>query len=71
MPAWKLIDAAGLRGYTKQGAKMSEKHSNFMINEGKADAVALEELGEYVRMRVADRTGYQLEWEIERLGKRR
>jgi len=69
--AWKLIDAAGLRGYSLNGAKMSEKHPNFMINEGKADAAALEELGEYVRMRVAEETGYQLEWEIKRIGKRK
>lgn len=71
MPAWKLIDAAGLRGYCYNGAKMSEKHSNFMINEGKASATTLEELGEYVRTQVAEKTGYNLEWEIERIGKRK
>ena len=71
IPAWKLIDAAGLRGYSYKGAKMSEKHSNFMINEGKATASTLEELGEYVRMTVANKTGQTLEWEIERIGKRK
>ena len=71
MPAWKLIDAAGLRGYSHGGAKMSEKHSNFMINEGKASAATLEELGEFVRTTVANKTGQTLEWEIERVGKRK
>ena len=71
MPAWKLIDAAGLRGYCHNGAKMSEKHSNFMINEGKANAATLEELGEFVRTTVANKTGQTLEWEIERIGKRK
>ena len=71
MPAWKLIDAAGLRGYSYNGAKMSEKHSNFMINEGKATAATLEELAEFVRATVVAKTGQQLEWEVERLGKRR
>ncbi len=71
IPAWKLIDAAGLRGYSYNGAKMSEKHSNFMINEGKATATTLEELGEFVRTTVAEKTGQQLEWEIERIGKRK
>ena len=71
MPAWKLIDAAGLRGYVYKGAKMSEKHSNFMINMGKATATTLEELGEYVRTLVAEKTGHTLEWEIERIGKRK
>ena len=71
IPAWKLIDAAGLRGYSYKGAKMSEKHSNFMINENKASAGSLEELGEFVRTSVAAKTGQQLEWEIERIGKRK
>ena len=70
VPAWKLIDAVGLRGYIHKGAKMSEKHSNFMINMDKASAADLEELGEYVRSTVMAKTGQQLEWEIERLGKR-
>ena len=71
IPAWKLIDAAGLRGYSYKGAKMSEKHSNFMINEDKATAAALEELGEFVRASVSEKTGQTLEWEIERIGKRK
>ena len=71
MPAWKLIDAVGLRGYIYKGAKMSEKHSNFMINVDGASAADLEELGEYVRATVATKTGQQLEWEVERLGKRK
>ena len=71
MAAWQLIDAVGLRGYTYKGAKMSEKHSNFMVNMGKASAADLEELGEYVRSTVATKTGQKLEWEVERLGKRK
>ena len=71
VPAWKLIDAAGLRGYTHKGALMSPKHSNFMINEENTTASALEELGEFVRTTVAEKTGQQLEWEIERIGKRK
>ena len=33
--SWKLIDEAGLRGFTIGGAKVSEKHCNFLINEGR------------------------------------
>ena len=69
--AWKLIDAVGLRGYVHKGAKMSEKHPNFMINMGKASAADLEELGEYVRSSVEIKTGQCLEWEVERIGKRK
>ncbi|MDH3580857.1 MAG: UDP-N-acetylmuramate dehydrogenase [Hyphomicrobiales bacterium] len=66
--AWKLIDAAGCRGLQIGGAKVSEKHCNFMINEGNATAADLEDLGETVRRRVAETSGIELEWEIRRLG---
>jgi UDP-N-acetylmuramate dehydrogenase len=66
--AWKLIDAAGCRGLSVGGAKVSEKHCNFLINEGGASGADLEELGETVRARVKDTSGIELEWEIRRLG---
>ncbi len=68
--AWQLIDAVGLRGYEYNGAKMSEKHSNFMVNID-ACAADLEELGEFVRSTVAAKTGQYLEWEVKRIGKRK
>ena len=70
IPAWKLIDAVGLRGYEYNGAKISEKHPNFMININ-ATAADLEELGEFVRSTVATKTGHLLEWEVKRIGKRK
>ncbi len=33
-PAWKLIDTAGLRDTKKGGVHISEKHANFLINDG-------------------------------------
>ena len=66
--AWKLIDAAGCRGLSVGGAMVSEKHCNFLINEGAASGADLEELGETVRARVKDASGIELEWEIRRLG---
>lgn len=68
LKAWKLIDAAGMRGATLGGAQMSEKHSNFMINAGGATAADLEGLGELVRKRVFKNSGIELEWEIMRVG---
>jgi UDP-N-acetylmuramate dehydrogenase len=35
-PAWKLIDAAGLRGTTIGGVQIAEKHANFLLNVGGA-----------------------------------
>jgi UDP-N-acetylmuramate dehydrogenase len=66
--AWELIDAAGCRGLTRGGARVSEQHCNFLINTGTATAADLEGLGEEVRRRVKEATGVTLEWEIRRIG---
>lgn len=66
--AWQLIDAAGLRGFALGGARVSDKHCNFLINEGSANAAELEGLGETVRRRVKETSGVELEWEIRRIG---
>jgi len=69
LKAWKVIDAAGMRGARRGGAQMSEMHSNFMINTGDATAADLEGLGEEVRKRVFEQLGIELEWEIMRVGR--
>jgi len=66
--AWQLIDAAGCRGLSVCDAQVSEMHCNFLVNEGKATAADLEQLGETVRARVKASSGVELEWEIKRLG---
>ena len=66
--AWKLIDDAGMRGATCGGAKISEKHSNFLINTGTATAYDLENLGELVRKSVFQKSKVKLEWELIRVG---
>ena len=66
--AWKLVDAAGLRGFRVGGVKVSEKHCNFLINDQDATAEEIETLGETIRARVLAHSGVQLEWEIKRLG---
>lgn len=68
LKAWKVIDAAGLRGARRGAAEMSEKHPNFLINTGGATAADLEGLGEAVRKRVFQHSGIELEWEIMRVG---
>ena len=66
--AWQLIDAAGCRGLGHGRAAVSEKHCNFLINQGGATAREIEELGELVRERVRRQSGQELAWEIVRLG---
>jgi UDP-N-acetylmuramate dehydrogenase len=66
--AWQLIDAAGCRGLKLGAAQVSELHCNFLINLGGATAAEIEALGEMVRKRVRDSSGFDLEWEIKRIG---
>ena len=66
--AWQLVDEAGCRGLWVGGAQVSEKHTNFLINASEATSTDIEALGEEVRRRVKDRTGIELEWEIQRVG---
>jgi UDP-N-acetylmuramate dehydrogenase len=69
--AWKLIDQAGCRGLRVGGAKVSELHCNFLINDQGASAEDIERLGETVRRRVRETSGVTLQWEIIRLGRPR
>lgn len=66
--AWKLVDAAGCRGFRVGGAQVSEMHCNFLINTGDATAHDIETLGETVRKRVKESSGIDLHWEIKRIG---
>jgi UDP-N-acetylmuramate dehydrogenase len=68
MSAWKLVDEAGCRGLRVGQAKVSELHSNFLINLDGATAADIETLGETVRERVKAHSGVTLEWEIKRIG---
>lgn len=66
--AWRLVDGAGCRGFRVGGAKVSEMHCNFLINDQGATAEQIERLGETVRARVKATSGIVLDWEIIRLG---
>lgn len=68
--AWQLVDEAGCRGLKIGGAQVSEKHTNFMINTGDATSSDIEGLGEEVRKRVKAKSGVELEWEIQRVGRK-
>jgi UDP-N-acetylmuramate dehydrogenase len=67
--AWQLVDEAGCRGLQIGGAQVSEKHTNFLINTGHATSADIEALGEEVRRRVMAKSGVDLHWEIQRVGK--
>jgi UDP-N-acetylmuramate dehydrogenase len=50
--AWRLIDAAGMRGAKVGGAQVSEVHSNFLVNTGNATAQDFFDLAEQVKKAV-------------------
>jgi len=60
-----LIEQCGLKGFSVGGAKVSEKHSGFVINTGNASFNDIMELIEKVRKIVKEKTGYELECEPE------
>jgi len=66
--AWKLIEDAGCRGLSLGGAKVSEMHTNFIINYKNATANDIESLGNIVRQKVYENSGIKLEWEILKIG---
>lgn len=66
--AWRLIDAAGLRGRRVGGAEISEKHANFIVNRGGARATDVLALIDEVQRAVRERTGILLETEVRAVG---
>ena len=61
----KLIDEAGLKGYSIGGAKVSEKHAGFIINTGDATAKDVLDLARYVADKVYEKFGKKIEFEIK------
>ena len=61
----KLIDEAGLKGYSIGGAKISEKHAGFIINTGDATAKDVLDLVKYVTDKVYEKFNKKIELEIK------
>ncbi len=67
--AGKLIEDAGLKGFSIGEAKVSEKHSGFVINKGNCSYQEMVAFIEEVKRRVLEHSGVQLEEEVRILGK--
>jgi len=63
-----LIEAAGLKGALIGGARVSEKHANFIINTGTATAADIEALIMRIQERVERDSGVRLETEVRIVG---
>ena len=66
IPAWKIVDELGLRGFTLGGAQVSEKHSNFIINaSGQAKAEDVKQLIAYIQEQAKEKFEIELITEVE------
>ena len=61
----KLIDECGLKGYKIGGAMVSEKHAGFIVNTGNATAKDVIDLIKYVKDKVFEKYGVDIEEEIK------
>lgn len=66
--AARLIESAGIKGHAIGGARVSQKHANFIINTGTASSADIEALIEHVRWRVEQTHGIHLVPEVKILG---
>ena len=66
--AGKLIDEAGLKGLSIGDAKISTKHANFLINDGKATSKDMLKLIKKVRNTVQEKFNVLLELEVKLIG---
>jgi len=66
--AAQLIDSSGLKGFTRGGAQVSEKHANFIINTGSATAEDMAFVIEHVRSTVQKLKSVTLKTEVVFMG---
>jgi UDP-N-acetylmuramate dehydrogenase len=69
--AARLIDSAGLKGFRIGGARVSEMHANFIVNDGSATAADIEQLIEHVREVVERTHGVKLTPEVRMVGEKK
>ena len=64
----QILEACGLKGYTVGGARISEKHANFIENFADATSADVLALMVEARRRAREQFGVELEHEVQTLG---
>lgn len=64
----KLIDESGLKGYSIGGAEVSNKHAGFIVNKGNATAKDIIDLINYVKDKVYEKFGKEVQEEVKIIG---
>lgn len=67
---WELIKPYLNEVVCPDGVSMSKKHANFIINTQTKSSNIIEDFGERIIEKVLEKTGVQLEWEIQIKGQR-
>ena len=65
---WELIKNSVEQNITYGDASISEKHSNFFVNKNKATFKDMKNLIDFVKKNVKEKTGINLDLEIEIVG---
>jgi len=65
VPAGKLIDEAGMKGYSVGGCSISEKHANFIVNNGGGTATDYKKIVKEVQTKIKKLYNLDLELEVE------
>jgi UDP-N-acetylmuramate dehydrogenase len=68
--AGKLIETAGLKGFSMGGAKISEMHGNFIVNAGNATAADVLALIQHIKDTIFNLYGVKMETEVEIIGRK-
>ncbi len=66
--AGRLIETAGLKGLTRGGAQVSERHANFIVNTGTARAAEVRQLMGQIQQAVWEKNQVWLEPEVRLVG---
>jgi UDP-N-acetylmuramate dehydrogenase len=66
--AARLVEACGLKGFRIGGARVSEMHANFIVNDGTATAADIEMLIHHVQQTVEQKHGVRLNTEVRIVG---
>ena len=64
--AWKLIDGIGYRGYSVNDVCVSDKHSNFIVNDGQGTADDYLSIAYQIQDKVKEKYGIKLVMEVEK-----
>ncbi|MEO0234249.1 MAG: UDP-N-acetylmuramate dehydrogenase [candidate division WOR-3 bacterium] len=65
LPAWKLVDDIGMRGFCINDICVSEKHTNFLVNRGAGDAKSYLKMISLIQRKVYSEKKVKLELEVE------